>query len=105
MSSPTRLYPLALFDWSSAAPRPRSFCAREYAPAGRTGLSIGVVMFFAWFGMALGGWQGGLFYDLCGSYRPSFANASLGGVANLLVLGLLYAVTVRRPRLALHAAA
>ena len=30
-------------------------CAREYAPPGRTGLSIGVVMFFAWFGMALGG--------------------------------------------------
>ena len=73
-------------------------CAREYAPPHRTGLSIGVVMFFAWFGMALGGWQGGLFFDLCGSYGPSFANASLGGVANLLVLGLLYLVTVHRPR-------
>jgi MFS family permease len=73
-------------------------CAREYAPPHRTGLSIGVVMFFAWFGMALGGWQGGLFFDLCGSYGPSFANASLGGVANLLVLALLYLVTVQRPR-------
>ena len=80
-------------------------CAREYAPAGRTGLSIGIVMFFGWFGMALGGWQGGLFYDLCGSYRVSFANASLGGVANLLVLGLLWLVTVRRPRLSVRAAA
>src|SRR6185503_16448373 len=38
-------------------------CAREYAPAGRTGVSIGAVMFFAWVGMALGAWQGGLFYD------------------------------------------
>lgn len=75
-------------------------CARGYAPAHRTGLAIGIVMSFGWFGMALGGWQGGLFYDLCGSYRPSFVNASLGGVANLLVLGLLYTVTVRRPRLA-----
>lgn len=75
-------------------------CAREYAPAGRSGLSIGLVMSFAWFGMALGGWQGGLFYDLCGSYGPSFANASLGGVANLMVLALLFAATVRRPRLA-----
>ena len=65
-------------------------CAREYAPAGRTGLSIGVVMFFGWLGMAIGAWQGGLFYDLCGNYFPSFANASLGGVANLLVLALLY---------------
>jgi len=49
-----------------------------------------VVMFFGWLGMAIGAWQGGLFYDLCGNYFPSFANASLGGVANLLVLALLY---------------
>ena len=64
-------------------------CAREYAPAGRTGLSIGVVMFFAWVGMAIGAWQGGLFYDLCGDYFTSFANASVAGVVNLLVLALL----------------
>jgi MFS family permease len=80
-------------------------CAREYSPAGRTGLSIGIVMAFGWLGMALGGWQGGLFYDLCGSYGPSFANASFGGVANLLVLGLLYVVTVHRPRVAARVAA
>ena len=80
-------------------------CARDYSPPHRTGLSIGVVMFFGWFGMALGGWQGGLFFDLCGSYGPSFANASLGGVANLLVLGLLYLVTVHRPRRTAHALA
>ena len=80
-------------------------CAREYSPPQRTGLSIGIVMFFAWFGMALGGWQGGLFFDLCGSYGPSFANASAGGLANLLVLGLLYLVTVHRPRRAAHAIA
>lgn len=65
-------------------------CAREYSPAGRTGLSIGIVMLFAWLGMALGAWQGGLFYDLCGDYFRSFANASLAGVANLVILGLLY---------------
>jgi MFS family permease len=80
-------------------------CARDYSPPHRTGLSIGIVMFFGWFGMALGGWQGGLFFDLCGSYGPSFANASLGGVANLLVLGLLYLVTVHRPRRTAHAMA
>ena len=34
------------------------------------------------------------------SHLPSFGNASLGGVANLLVLGVLYRITVRRPRLA-----
>ena len=65
-------------------------CAREYAPAGKTGLAIGVVMFFAWIGMAVGAWQGGHFYDVCGDYYTSFANASLGGVANLLVLALLW---------------
>jgi MFS family permease len=66
-------------------------CAREYGPAGKTGLSLGVVMFFGWTGMALGAWQGGFFYDLCGDYFVSFANASVSGVANLLVLALLYA--------------
>ena len=65
-------------------------CAREYAPAGRTGLSIGAVMFFGWTGMALGAWQGGLFYDICGDYFVSFANASVAGVANLAVLALLF---------------
>ncbi|HEX6692554.1 MAG TPA: MFS transporter [Burkholderiales bacterium] len=74
-------------------------CAREYAPAGRTGLSIGVVMFFAWVGMALGAWQGGLFYDLCGDYYSSFANASVAGVVNLLILALLWLYTLERPLL------
>ena len=74
-------------------------CGREYSPAGRTGLSIGVVMFAGWVGMALGAWQGGLFYDLCGDYYQSFSNASFAGVVNLLLLGLLYGYTVRWRRL------
>jgi len=68
-------------------------CAREYAPAGATGRSIGIVMFFAWVGMAAGAWQGGVFYDLCGNYFQSFANASIAGAANLLVLALLVLYT------------
>ena len=72
-------------------------CAREYAPAGRTGLSIGVVMLFAWIGMAAGAWQGGLFYDLCGDYFASFANASVAGVVNLLILALLWLHTLETP--------
>ena len=72
------------------------FCGTATTGTGTTGMT----------GTAsIGGWQGGLFYDLCGSYGPSFANASLSGVANLLVLALLYSVTVRTPRLAARAAA
>ena len=73
-------------------------CAREYSPAGRTGLSIGVVMFFAWVGMALGGWQGGVFYDICRDYELSFFNASVGGAVNLGLLALLYLYTIQWPR-------
>ena len=81
-------------------------CGREYSPAGRTGLSIGVVMFAGWIGMALGAWQGGVFYDLCGDYFQSFSNASFAGVINLALLALLYTYTINprpwvpRPRTA-----
>jgi hypothetical protein len=52
-------------------------------------------MLAGWIGMALGAWQGGLFYDLCGDYFVSFSNASFAGVVNLLLLGLLYLYTVK----------
>jgi MFS family permease len=70
-------------------------CAREFSPPHNTGLSIGLVAFFGWVGMALGGWQGGLFYDLNGDYVQAFLNASIAGVINLLILGLLYLYTER----------
>jgi MFS family permease len=107
MQSRAELYALsALFGLVfSGAMTAFILCARQYSPPHRTGLAIGTVMLFAWLGMGLGGWQGGLFFDLCGSYGPSLANASLGGVANLLVLALLYFVTVHRPRRAAAAAA
>ena len=79
-------------------------CAREYAPAGKTGLSLGVVMFFGWTGMALGAWQGGLFYDLCGDYFVSFANASAAGVINLLILAFLFFEITRVPAAPRYAA-
>jgi len=105
MTTRTELYVLAaLFGLVfSGAMTAFILCAREYSPAGRIGLSIGVVMFFGWLGMALGAWQGGLFYDLCGDYFPSFANASIGGLVNLLLLGLLYLYTVHAPKRMLSA--
>ena len=98
MSTRAELYVLsALFGLVfSGAMTSFILCAREYSPAGRTGLSIGMVMLFGWLGMALGAWQGGVFYDLCGDYFPSFANASIGGVLNLLMLGLLCFYTRKR---------
>lgn len=107
MTSSAALFALsALFGLVfSGAMTAFTLCAREYAPPGRTGLAIGVVMFFGWLGMAIGGWQGGAFYDLCGRYNEAFGNASLGGVANLLVLALLWVVTVRRPTMATRFAA
>jgi len=71
-------------------------CAREFSPQRNTGLSIGLVAFFGWVGMALGAWQGGLFFDLDGNYVRAFLNSSIAGVVNLLVLGLLYLYTVHR---------
>jgi hypothetical protein len=47
--------------------------------------------------MALGAWQGGLFYDLCGDYFVSFANASAAGVINLLILAVLLLELTRVP--------
>jgi MFS family permease len=82
-------------------------CAREFSPPRNTGLSIGLVAFFGWVGMALGGWQGGFFYDLNGDYVQAFLNSSIAGVINLLILGLLYLYTERwapRPRVATAAA-
>ena len=42
--------------------------------------------FFGCSGMGLGGFFGGLFYDMNGDYFQSFAFASFMGVLNLLVL-------------------
>jgi hypothetical protein len=58
-------------------------------PAKSVGLSTAVVTMLAWAGMGLGGYQGGLCYDLTGSYDASFASAALAGAANLLVVSLL----------------
>jgi MFS family permease len=91
------LYVLAaLFGlWYAGVMTALILCAREFSPPRNTGLSIGLVAFFGWIGMALGAWQGGLFYDLNGDYGQAFLNSSIAGVINLLILGLLYLYTVR----------
>lgn len=64
---------------------------REMTPSHQHGYSMGLVTFFGWAGMGLGGYQAGLFFDLTGSYTLPFANAALAGVLNMaLLLTLLH---------------
>lgn len=68
---------------------------RVLTPASRRAAATGVILAFAWLGHGIGGYQGGLLYDLTGAYDAGFANAALAGLANLLVVGSLF-VTLRR---------
>jgi MFS family permease len=71
-------------------------CVREMTPPQSGGLSLGIVNLFGWLGMGLGGYQGGLFFDLTGDYTVSYANAALAGVVNLIILGSLLLYVTRK---------
>ncbi|MEO3430827.1 MFS transporter [Pelagibius sp. CAU 1746] len=72
---------------------------RALTPATRRAGATGIILAFGWLGHGLGGYQGGLFYDLTGGYDVSFANAALAGVLNLVVVGSLYLALRRRAAL------
>jgi len=74
--------------------------ARELTPPARRASLMGVILAFAWIGHAVGGFQGGLFYDLTGSYTTSYANAAAAGVFNLMLMGAMLWTIRRAPRLA-----
>lgn len=65
------------------------------APARRAS-SMGIVLTFAYIGHGIGGWQGGMFFDLTGAYDWTFRNAALAGAVNLALLSALW-MTLRRP--------
>ena len=71
--------------------------ARVLTPARRRATLMGIILAFAWLGHGLGGWQGGVFYDLTGDYTVSFANAAAAGLFNLVIVGMLLAMIRRRP--------
>ena len=73
-------------------------CVRMMVPANVLARSLAIVGMFGWCGMGFGGWQGGLMYDLTGSYHWSFANGSISGLGNLLIL-LSFYMYIRRRRL------
>jgi len=57
--------------------------------------AMSITAFFGWFGMGMGAFIGGLFFDSYGNYELSFAYASMMGMANLGIL-LLFLTRVRR---------
>ena len=65
-------------------------CVRELTPVHMRGMSNGIVVLLAWLGMGLGGYQGGFFFDLSGSYVIPYANATAAGAVNLIVAGSLF---------------
>ena len=59
-------------------------------PPSRRASAMGIVSMFAWFGHAIGGYQGGVFYDFSGNYNGAYAVAAFAGVLNLIVVSSLY---------------
>ena len=71
-------------------------CVRVLSPLSRRASALGIVILFGWLGHAIGGYQGGVFFDLTGNYTLSYANAAMAGAINLIIVGSLYVTTVRR---------
>ena len=71
-------------------------CVRVMTPLSRRATALGVVSLFAWIGHGVGGYQGGVFFDLTGSYTVTYANAALAGLINLIIVGTLYVTVMRR---------
>lgn len=46
--------------------------------------------FFGWAGMGMGGYMGGMLYDLSHNYQWSFAFAAAAGVVNILILAAFH---------------
>jgi MFS family permease len=64
-------------------------CVRDLVPASRFGGALGLVMLVAWAGMGVGGYAGGLLFDLTLSYTLPFTLAALAGLLNLATIAVL----------------
>lgn len=63
---------------------------RVLTPPSRRASALGIVIMFGWFGHAIGGYQGGVLFDLMGDYTAAYAVAAMTGVLNLIVVGSLF---------------
>lgn len=66
-------------------------------PIARRASATSIVSMFGFFGHAVGGYQGGLFFDLIGNYNWAFANAASAGIINLIIVAALYITISRSP--------
>lgn len=71
-------------------------CVRVLVPLSKGASTLGIVSMFALIGHALGGYQGGLFFDFTGDYTQSYVNAALAGLVNLIIVGSLFLTVSRR---------
>jgi len=65
-------------------------------PPSRRASATGIVLAFGWAGHALGGWQGGVFFDQTGEYFWTFANGVFAGAINLMIVGAIWVALRRR---------
>ena len=72
-------------------------------PVSQAGKRIAAQYMFSAVGMALGGWLGGVIFDLTGSYSPAFVVAFAFNVVNFTVMGIVH-VRHTRLRLSLYPA-
>ena len=61
-------------------------CVRIMVSAKMAGRAMAYESLFGWIGMGLGGYFGGLFFDIKGDYTWSFQFASIMGLINLFIL-------------------
>jgi len=69
---------------------------REYFPPKEAGVRMGIAVSATIVGMALGGWMGGLLFDLTGSYRAAFINGFAWNVLNGVLIWWLLVRQNRR---------
>ena len=72
-------------------------CARTMVPPSYAARMMSITAFFGWGGMGMGGFVGGYLFDLQGNYFWSFYFATMVGITNLGILGLL-ALRIRQAR-------
>ena len=70
---------------------------REYFPAREAASRVGLTVSSTIVGMALGGWMGGVLFDMTGSYRAAFINGIAWNVLNAAIAWWLLSRQMRRP--------